>query len=206
MTHLDARPLLFVVSGPSGAGKGTALRHLTDALGLRRVPTCTTRPARPGEEAGRDYRFLTEPEFAALQDSGEIFESTRTYADSLYGSPRDLLDAGDPEPLLTELDPGGFVRVRAASQRRVVGLFVTAGSEDELRRRITLRGQGDEADRRLKIRTDQLTWAWMYDYVLLNDDRDGFLRDVATVVTAELVRLDGARRMLAAKAHAGPRA
>ncbi len=204
MTHLDARPLLFVVSGPSGAGKGTALRFLTERSVLRRIPTYTTRQPREHETPGVDYHFVSEDEFFELHDKGEIFEYTRTYAASFYGSPRGFLDVDDADPLLTELDPSGFVRVRTASRRRVVGVFVTTTSEDELRHRLVQRGQGGEAARRLRIRTDQLTWAWMYDYVLLNDDRDQFFRDLDTVVRSEVIRTEGARRMLELKVHSNP--
>jgi guanylate kinase len=97
---------------------------------------------------------------------------------------------------VVELDPAGFVRARAASTRRVVSLFITTLSEDELRRRIHDRGQGNEIGQRLRIRTDQMTWAWSYDYVLLNDDIDVFYRDLGTVVRAELLRTSGAARLL----------
>lgn len=204
MTHLDARPLLFVVSGPSGAGKGTALRFLTERSLLQRVPTYTTRQPREREKAGTDYIFVSEEEFFRLHNAGTIFEYTRTYSAGYYGSPQRLIADDQAGPLLTELDPGGFVRVRAASRRRVIGIFVTTASEDELRQRLNRRGQGDEANQRLHIRTDQLTWAWVYDYVLLNEDRGQFLRDLETVVRGEILRSNGARRMLELKAESNP--
>lgn len=204
MTHLDARPLLFVISGPSGAGKGTALRFLTERSLLRRVPTYTTRQPREHETPGVDYNFVTEDEFFRLHDEGVIFEYTRTYAASYYGSPKCLLTGDDPDALLAELDPSGLVRVRTASQRRVIGIFVTTSSEDELRHRLLLRGQGGEAAQRLRIRTDQLTWAWVYDYVLVNDDRERFFEDLEVVVRGELIRNEGARRMLDLKTESNP--
>lgn len=204
MTNLDARPLLFVVSGPSGAGKGTALRFIVERFLLRRIPTYTTRRPRDHEVSGVDYQFVTEEDFFKLHDEGVIFEYTRTYAESYYGSPKTLLSSDDTAPLLTELDPGGFVRVRAASQRRVIGVFVTTTSEDELRHRLVLRGQGSEAAQRLKVRTDQLTWSWVYDYVLLNDDREQFFGDLETVIRSELIRTEGARRMLDLKTDPNP--
>jgi guanylate kinase len=204
MTHLDARPLMFIVSGPSGAGKGTALRFLTGRSLLQRVPTYTTRQPRAHEKPGTDYIFVDEDEFFRLHHEGKIFEYTRTYSSSYYGSPQRLLADDQPDPLLTELDPGGFVRVRAASRRRVIGIFVTTTSEDELRQRLHHRGQGDEANQRLRIRTDQLTWAWVYDYVLVNEDRAQFLRDLETVVRSEILRSHGAQRMLELKAESNP--
>jgi guanylate kinase len=202
--HLDARTPLFVISGPSGAGKGTAIRALTERFPLRRIATYTTRSPREHEVAGVDYNFVSEEEFFRLLGSGAIAEYTRTYSQSLYGSPSSMVTAAVAEPALTELDPGGFVRVRAVSRYRVVGIFVTATSEDELRQRLITRGQGDEVAQRLRVRTDQLTWAWVYDYVLVNDDRDAFLDELETVVRSELIKTAGAQRMLELKADPEP--
>ncbi|HEY2795043.1 MAG TPA: hypothetical protein VGJ28_21970 [Micromonosporaceae bacterium] len=204
MSYLDARPLLFVVSGPSGSGKGTAVRHLADHAGLQRITTYTTRAPRDTETDGVDYRFVDDDEFHRLYANGAIFEYTRTYSQSLYGSPTLLNDGSDPRPCVVELDPAGFVRTRAASARRVVGLFVTTVSEAELRRRIQERGQGGEVTQRLKIRTDQMTWAWSYDYVLLNDDLDTFFADLRTVVHSEILRTAGARRLLELRTEIDP--
>src|SRR5258708_5573482 len=122
MPHIDARPLLFVVSGPSGSGKGTATRWLVANGPLERITTYTTRRRRPTEVDGVDYHFVDEDELHHRHEQGLIFEYTRTYSDSLYGSPAAMLDAADPRPLVVELDPAGFVRTRAASARRVVGI------------------------------------------------------------------------------------
>ena len=139
MAQLDARPLLIVISGPSGAGKGTALDHATRALPLRRIPTYTTRPVRSGEKNGIDYEYVDEEKFLKLREAGVIFEYTRTYSRSYYGSPSALLHDDIQDPLIVELDPNGFVRVRAASARRVVGIFVATSSESELRARLPFR-------------------------------------------------------------------
>ncbi len=172
------------------------MKWLTGTAGLYRVTTYTTRRPRDTEVSGLDYHFVDDEQFHRLHEQGTIFEYTRTYSDSLYGSPTALLESSDPRPYVVELDPAGFVRTRAASTRRVVGIFISTVSEDELRRRIQERGQGGEMVKRLRIRVDQLTWAWSYDYVLLNDDLDTFHADLDTVVRSELLRTSGARRLL----------
>ena len=129
---MDARPPLFVISGPSGAGKGTALDWMVAAGLVRRVPTYTTRPPRPTEKDGVEYNFVTDEAFTKLRAEGQLIEYTRTYADSYYGSPRELLDSRDPIPLAAELEPTGYVKVRAMSARRVIGIFVTTRTETEL--------------------------------------------------------------------------
>ena len=196
MAQLDARPLLIVISGPSGAGKGTALGHAIRTLPLRRIPTYTTRPMRSGERNGIDYEYVDEKKFFQLHEADVIFEYTRTYSRSYYGSPSALLHDDIQDPLIVELDPNGFVRVRAASARRVVGIFVTTSSESELRARLAARAQDSDIDQRIKIRTDQMVWAWIYDYVVFNEDREKFLDDLTAIIESELLRTSGAKRML----------
>lgn len=196
MAQLDARPLLIVISGPSGAGKGTALEHATRTLPLRRIPTYTTRPMRSGERNGIDYEYVDEKKFFQLHEADVIFEYTRTYSRSYYGSPSALLHDDIQDPLIVELDPNGFVRVRAASARRVVGIFVTTSSESELRARLAARAQDSDIHQRIKIRTDQMVWAWIYDYVVFNEDREKFLDDLTAIIESELLRTSGAKRML----------
>lgn len=204
VAQLDARPLLIVISGPSGAGKGTALRYATSTLPLRRVPTYTTRAPRSGEVNGVDYEYVDEEKFFQLHEAGTIFEYTRTYAQSYYGSPAVLLRDDISDALAVELDPNGFVRVHAASARRVVGIFVTTSSEDELRARLAARAQDRDISQRLSIRTDQMVWAWIYDYVLFNEDRDQFLASLTAVIESELLKTSGARRMLSLRRELDP--
>jgi guanylate kinase len=158
---------------------------------VRRVPTYTTRAARPTERDGVEYNFVSDDAFTKLREEGQLIEYTRTYADSYYGSPRELLDSRDPMPLAAELEPTGYVKVRAMSARRVIGIFVTTKTESELRSRLAERGHTTDADNRLRIRSLQQTWAWVYDYILVNDDREEFLAELATVLRSELIRSRG---------------
>lgn len=157
----------------------------------RRVPTYTTRSPRPSERDGVEYNFVTEEAFAQLREEGQLIEYTRTYSDSYYGSPRELLYSQEPAALAAELEPTGYVKVRAMSARRVIGIFVTTRTEKELRSRLAERGHIQDAEQRLRIRRLQQTWAWVYDYILVNDNRDDFLAEVSTVVQSELIRSRG---------------
>jgi guanylate kinase len=188
---LDARSPLFIISGPSGAGKGTALDWMVLSGLVRRVPTYTTRPPRPTERNGIEYNFVSDEAFTKLREEGQLIEYTRTYLDSYYGSPRELLDSQDPTPLAAELEPTGYVKVRAMSARRVIGIFVTTKTETELRRRLGERGQASDTDNRLRVRSLQQTWAWVYDYILVNEDRDDFIEELSTVIRSELIRSRG---------------
>jgi guanylate kinase len=188
---LDARSPLFIISGPSGAGKGTALDWMVGSGMVRRVPTYTTRAPRATEINGREYNFVSDEAFTKLREEGQLIEYTRTYSDSYYGSPRELLDSQDPTPLAAELEPTGYVKVRAMSARRVIGIFVTTKTETELRTRLAERGMLPDTDNRLRIRSLQQTWAWVYDYILVNDDRDDFIAELSTVIRSELIRSRG---------------
>lgn len=179
------------MSGPSGAGKGTALDWMVLSGLVRRVPTYTTRQPRPTERDGVEYNFVTDEAFSKLREDGQLIEYTRTYAASYYGSPRELLRSQDPAPLAAELEPTGYVKVRAMSTRRVIGIFVTTRTQDELRSRLAERGQARDANNRLRVRSLQQTWAWVYDYVLVNQDRENFLAELSTVVNSELIRSRG---------------
>jgi guanylate kinase len=195
MASSTAQPLLFVVSGPSGAGKGTLLGHLHETAGVRRVPTYTTRAARPGEQPGVDYVFVDNDDFWAKVEAGEIFEYTRTYGDYAYGSP-DRLIGLDPEPLAVELDYKGMFRVRARSPRRVVSIFVMTADWQTAAERITSRSAEKNLDARATKWQEQVQFAWAYDYVLINDSRERFASEAGAIATAELARTAGARALL----------
>ncbi len=192
---MKPKPLLFVISGPSGSGKGTALDLIEREFSptISRSPTYTTRAPRTGERPGKDYHYVDEKRFYELVAQKEIFEFTRTYNDELYGSPRCLINAEDDgRHLLVELDFNGFHRLRSISRRKVIGIFVMPPSIEELSKRILARQPETNLDRRLQRVSEQIAHAWSYDYIVLNQDRDEFMRRIRTVVSAELFRLDGA--------------
>ena len=190
---MKPKPLLFVISGPSGSGKGTALDFIEREFApvITRSPTYTTRARRNGEREGKDYRYVDQRRFDELVAEHEIFEFTRTYNDELYGSPRCLINAEDGHHLLVELDFNGFHRLRSISRRKVIGIFIMPPSIEELSQRILARQPETNLDRRLHRVSEQIAHAWSYDYIVLNQDRTEFLRRIRAVVEAELFRLDG---------------
>lgn len=190
---MKPKPLLFVISGPSGSGKGTALDFIERefANSIARSPTYTTRARRNGERDGKDYNYVSDARFQELVGQKEIFEFTRTYNDELYGSPRRLINADDGHHLLVELDFNGFHRLRSISRRKVIGIFIMPPSIEELSRRILARQPETNLDKRLHRVSEQIAHAWSYDYIILNRDRNEFLRRVRCTVEAELFRLDG---------------
>jgi guanylate kinase len=188
-----AKPV-FVVTGPSGAGKGTLIQ-----LVLPRFPelalavSATTRAQRPGEEDGVHYWFLDRGEFDRRVDDGEFLEWVE-FVGNRYGTLRSeidrLRDAGKA-PLL-ELETEGAKRVKRRTEGAVT-VFVTA-PVDELDRRLRDRATESSGviDDRLRKAREQLDEAEDFDFVVVNDDRDRAARELEQIVADAL---DGAATM-----------
>jgi guanylate kinase len=169
------RPSLIVVTGPSGAGKGTLIRKL-----LERVPdvevtvSATTRDRRPGEEEGREYRFLTPDAFLAGIESDDFLEHVVYVSGHRYGTLRSELErirARGHVPLL-ELETEGALDVKA-KEPGAVTIFISA-AVDELERRLRDRATEStgEIGERIALAREQLQQADSFDYVVENDDLD----------------------------------
>lgn len=183
------RGLLFVVSGPSGSGKGTVLKSLSDrGLGFVRVKTYTTRAMRSNETED-DYNFIAHDEFFRLVDAGEIWEYTQTYGGKdYYGSPIRLLQDEPETPLVTEVEVKGMLRLREFSARRVVSMFILPPSIQVLEDRIKKRHEEANSRERIEKARDQIGYASAYDYILLNKDMEAFLERAEIIARAELLR------------------
>jgi guanylate kinase len=181
------RPV-FVVTGPSGAGKGTLIQLLLPRFPeLALAVSATTREQRPGEVEGEHYWFLDRAEFDRRIDAGEFLEWV-DFVGNRYGTLRseiDRLRAAGRAPLL-ELETEGAKRVK----RRVEGavtVFVTAPVE-ELERRLRDRATESSGviDDRLRKAREQLTEAGDFDYVVENDDRARAAEALAAIVAEHL--------------------
>jgi guanylate kinase len=179
------RPSLIVVTGPSGAGKGTLIRKL-----LERVPdvevtvSATTRDRRPGEEEGREYRFLTQDEFLAGISSDDFLEHVVYVSGHRYGTLRSELErirARGHVPLL-ELETEGALDVKA-KEPGAVTIFISA-AVDELERRLRDRATEStgEIGERIALAREQLQQADSFDYVVENDDLDRALDALTELV------------------------
>lgn len=166
------RPRVIVVSGPSGAGKGTLIAEV-----LRRVPqltvavSATTRPMRPGEVHGRDYYFLDPREFEARVKLGDFLEHV-TYAGNHYGTLRSevdrILDSG--RSVILEIELRGARAVRRALPD-CVAVFIKPPSLAELERRLRERNTEADGDIAARLETGEVELAAMdeFDHVVLND-------------------------------------
>ena len=191
------RGLLIVLSSPSGAGKSTIARMLLEAdEEVTMSISATTRPMRPGEVEGVDYHFVDNAEFERLIAAGEFVEWAPVFG-YRYGTPKaPVKDAlRDGRDILFDIDWQGTQQLHSAMGEDLVRIFILPPSMPELERRLRERGTDPEpviADRMQRAASEISHWA-EYDYVLLNDDMDGCLAQVRTIVDAE--RLKRARQI-----------
>jgi guanylate kinase len=182
---------VFVITGPSGVGKGTLIRGLMQRLGgLELSVSATTRAPRPGERDGVDYHFLTREQFDRLVADGEFIEHA-DYAGRSYGTLRSELDgrlrAG--VPVVLEIEVQGARQVRAAMPE-AVQVFIAPPSLDALRTRLVGRGTDDEAEveRRLRVAERELAAQPEFRHVVVNDRLDDALERLLAIVMAVLER------------------
>jgi len=172
-TGRRGRPSVIVVTGPSGAGKGTLIHELVERVPEVEVTvSATTRDRRPGEQNGREYWFLTQEEFLARIEAGEFLEHVEYVSGHRYGTLRSELDrirANGHVPLL-ELETKGAKEV-AAKEPDAVTIFISA-AVDELERRLRDRDTEStgEIGERIALARQQLEEADSFDSIVENDD------------------------------------
>ena len=181
----ERRPTVLVVTGPSGAGKGTLIREL-----LARVPeievtvSATTRDRRRGEEDGREYWFLTDEDFLAGVARGEFLEHVEYVSGHRYGTLRSELRriAERGHVPLLELETEGALRVKRELPGAVT-IFISARVE-ELERRLRERATEStgEIGERIALAREQLRQAGAFDYVVENDDLDRAVEELTELV------------------------
>lgn len=168
---------LFVISGPSGAGKTTLRRRvLTRMDALVYSVSCTTRPPRPGEIHGRDYEFVSQSEFEGLIGEGAFLEWAWVFGHG-YGTLRRtvLREIHRGQDVLLEIDVQGAAQIRRRARSlgtRVYYLFILPPSLEDLRERLRRRGTEDPemARERLEGAWRELTHAPLFDYLVINRD------------------------------------
>jgi len=184
-------PLVLVITGPSGVGKGTLIRALRERLpGLELSVSATTRAPRPGEVDGRDYHFLSREEFDRRLEAGDFLEHA-TYAGNRYGTPRSELRRprparGEDEPvgLMLEIELHGARQVRDALPE-AEQVFIAPPSLAALRARLVARGADAPAvvEERLRAARGELEARAEFRHVVVNDRLEDAIEDLAVVVS-----------------------
>ncbi len=192
--------ILIVVSGFSGAGKGTLMKKLLEnydnyALSV----SATTRAPRQGETHGKEYFFKTVEEFEKMIAQDELIEYAK-YVDNYYGTPEsyvtDQLEAG--RDVILEIEIQGALKVKEKYPDTLL-LFVTPPSAEELKARLV--GRGTESmeviEARMRRAIEEAQYMGSYDYLIVNDDLDVCMEDMHQVIQAEHKKVNHCQKMIA---------
>jgi len=187
---VDAVRPVIVVTGPSGAGKGTLIRAILERIPELEVAiSATTRPQRPGEENGREYWFLTDEEFTARAEEGAFLEWVEYVSHKRYGTLRSEIDriTAHGRVCVLELETDGALHVQAEVPGACT-IFIAADVE-ELERRLRERATEStgEIGERITIARRQLEQAHRFRYMVRNDDLTRASEVLAAIVERELV-------------------
>ena len=184
----DGTPV-FVITGPSGAGKGTLIRALLGRVAdLEVAVSATTRGRRQGEEDGREYWFLSDAEFARRVHEGDFLEHVTYVSGKRYGTLRTEVDriAGQGKIPVLELETEGALNVKDDVPGAVT-IFITAPIP-ELERRLRERASESEGEigERIGLARKQLAQAEQFDHVVLNDDVPRAAQELEEIVEREV--------------------
>ena len=180
--------IVFVVSGPSGAGKGTVAKGMVDSLeNIRFSVSATNRAPRVGEIDGVSYYFVTDERFDEMIRQGEFLEYVDKYKNK-YGTPKssvvELIEKG--VDVILDIETIGAENVKKAIPEAVT-IFILPPSLEILKNRLIARGT--ETEESVKTRfsqaCDEISVARDYDYIVVNDDKDECLKTVASIIEAE---------------------
>lgn len=183
---MSKKGIIAVISGFSGAGKGTVVNELVKRYGYAVSISATTRKPREGEKEGVNYFYKTREEFEQMIQNDELIEYAE-YVGNYYGTPKDYvydkLNSGID--VLLEIEMQGALKVKKAFPE-VSLVFITPPSYEELRKR--LEGRGTETkeviDKRMARAVEECSYMDSYDYVMVNDDLDTCVTEMHNLLQA----------------------
>jgi guanylate kinase len=178
----------FVITGPSGVGKGTLIRALCGRIPELELSTsATTRAPRPGEADGVDYHFLDAEEFARRVDAGEFLEHA-TYSGNRYGTLRSEVEErmARGAPVLLEIEVQGARQVRE-SMPEAVQIFIAPPDPADLRRRLEGRGtdSAETIEGRLHVAEEELAAQREFPHIVVNDEVERATGELASIVRSQ---------------------
>jgi guanylate kinase len=190
---MEGRGLLVVVSGPSGAGKGTICKGLLETKKDIVVSISnTTRLPRDGEVHGKNYFFISREEFLDMISKDGFIEYAEVYG-NYYGTPRRYVEENlhQGRDVLLEIDIQGALQVKEKYKEGVF-VFILPPSMEELKARITKRGTEDEKEilRRFESAYKEINYVSRYNYFIINDRVDTAVEKLRSIITAEKCRVD----------------
>ena len=182
---------LYVISGPSGTGKGTICTEILKDINNEFSVSMTTREAREGETHGKEYYFVSHEEFLDNIEQGNFLEYATVF-DNYYGTPKDMvlkrLEKG--RNIILDIDVQGGLNVKAAMPDAVL-IFLLPPSLAALRERLEKRGTEtpDKIEKRLSKAVNEIRFIGEYDYYVVNDIREEAVQEVRSIMTAESLRV-----------------
>lgn len=191
MDKFPKKGLLLVMSGPSGAGKGTICKELVKDENIKYSISQTTRAPRGSEENGKDYFFLSTEEFEQRINTDGFLEWAKVY-DRYYGTPRDFVEEviDDGKACILEIDVQGALKIRDSFPEAVL-IFILPPSLSELYRR--LKDRGTESEEQIQTRMSwvlgEIAQIEKYDYVIVNDDLAKAVTEARAIVESEKCRV-----------------
>ena len=184
---MSKKGVLTVVSGFSGAGKGTLMKALLKKYDYELSISATTRSPREGEEHGREYFFLTREEFESMIETGKLIEWAE-YVGNYYGTPKEYVEQrlNEGKDVILEIEIQGALKVREIFPDALL-LFVTPPNITELKSRLV--GRGTESMetimKRLARASEEASFMEHYDYIIVNDDLDECVETTHQVIMNE---------------------
>ncbi len=189
---------LFIVSGPSGCGKGTVLAEILKQDNVYYSVSATTRAPRPGEVNGVNYHFLSKDEFEKLIENGGMLEYAN-YCGNYYGTPKkpveDMLAEG--KNVILEIEVQGALKVMEKCPE-AVSVFILPPSLKELRRRLHKRGTETEEviEKRIGEAAGEIRKAVNYDYVMINGELEIAVSDLLSIINSQKLKKENSEYLI----------
>ncbi|CDB91108.1 guanylate kinase [Clostridium sp. CAG:253] len=177
---MNKRGILAIISGFSGAGKGTVVNKLLEKDNYAVSISATTREPRQGEVDGKNYFFKSRDEFENMIENNQLIEYAE-YVGNYYGTPRDYVFKKLEEgyDVILEIEMQGALKVKEKFPETAL-IFITPPSADELKKRLVGRGTEtiEQIDKRMSRAVDECDYMNKYDYIVVNDDLDECVDDI----------------------------